>query len=89
MNTSELTKEKISITTKTLASGNCQVKFYVEDEKKPKYGYLLVSEPKSVGDIIAEIKQRMERRKDAGLCINPSSSLQTVTDDHNFYLFSA
>jgi hypothetical protein len=83
------TAEKISITTKTLASGNCQVKFFVEDEAKPQYGYLLVTEPKPVGEIIEEIKQRMERRRSTALNMNPFSLVPTASEDHNFYLFSA
>ncbi len=83
------TQEKISITTKTLASGNCQVKFFIEDEKKPQYGYLLVSEPKPVGVIIEEIKQRMERRKNAAMNMNPFFPVPPTPEDHNFYLFSA
>jgi hypothetical protein len=82
-------QEKISITTKTLASGNCQVKFFIEDEKKPQYGYLLVSEPKPVGEIIDEIKQRMERRKTNSLNMNPFFPIPAAPEDHNFYLFSA
>ncbi len=82
-------QEKISITTKTLASGNCQVKFFIEDEKKPQYGYLLVSEPKPVGEIINEIKQRMERRKSSALNMNPFFPIPPAPEDHNFYLFSA
>ncbi len=83
------TAEKISITTKTLASGNCQVKFFVEDEAKPQYGYLLVTEPKPVGEIIEEIKQRMERRRSTALNRNPFSPVPSASEDHNFYLFSA
>ncbi|MDG1278339.1 MAG: hypothetical protein P8O16_13730 [Algoriphagus sp.] len=82
-------QEKISITTKTLASGNCQVKFFIENEEKPQYGYLLVSEPKPVGEIIDEIKQRMERRKSSTFSMNPYLSIPQVQEDHNFYLFSA
>ncbi len=82
-------QEKISITTKTLASGNCQVKFFIEDEKKPQYGYLLVSEPKPVGEIINEIKQRMERRRASEMNINPFFPIPPAPEDHNFYLFSA
>jgi len=82
-------QEKISITTKTLASGNCQVKFFIENEEKPQYGYLLVSEPKPVGEIIDEIKQRMERRKSSTLNMNPFFPVPPVQEDHNFYLFSA
>ena len=83
------TAEKISITTKTLASGNCQVKFFVEDESKPQYGYLLVTEPKQIGEIIDEIKSRMERRRMSSLNLNPFPPTSTPTEDHNFYLFSA
>ncbi|MBB6327425.1 hypothetical protein FHS59_003068 [Algoriphagus iocasae] len=82
-------QDNISITTKTLASGNRQVKFFIEDEAKPQYGYLLVTEPKPVGEIIEEIKLRMEMRKSAALNLNPFFPVQPVPDDHNFYLFSA
>jgi hypothetical protein len=81
--------EKISITTKTLASGNCQVKFFVDDQQKPQYGYLLVTEPKAVGDIIEEIKNRLEQRKAATMNINPFFPLAPTSTDHDFYLFSA
>lgn len=83
------TGEKISITTKTLASGNCQVKFYVEDEHKPQYGYLLVTEPKPVGAIIDEIKNRLERRRSEMMNLNPFFPVPPVEEDHKFYLFSA
>ena len=83
------TTEKISITSKTLASGNCQVKFFVEDEKKPQYGYLLVTEPKPVGDIIDEIKNRLERRRMEAENLNPFFPLSPSSEDNNFYLFSA
>jgi hypothetical protein len=65
--------EKISITTKTLASGNCQVKFFVADEKKPQYGYLLVTE-----------KRRMDTMN-----LNPFFPLSPTSEDHTFYLYSA
>ena len=81
--------EKISITTKTLASGNCQVKFFVEDQRKPQYGYLLVTEPKPVGDIIEEIKSRLEQRRMETENINPFFPLAPTSADHDFYLFSA
>ena len=83
------TGEKISITTKTLASGNCQVKFYVEDEVRPQYGYLLVTEPKPVGDIIDEIKNRLERRRSELMNLNPFFPIAPAEEDHKFYLFSA
>jgi hypothetical protein len=81
--------EKISITTKTLASGNCQVKFFVEDQRKPQYGYLLVTEPKPVGDIIEEIKNRLEQRRIEAMNLNPFFPLPPTFADHDFYLFSA
>jgi hypothetical protein len=83
------TREKISITSKTLASGNCQVKFFVEDEDHPRYGYLLVTEPKPVGDIIEEIKNRLEQRRLEEMNLNPFFPLSPASDDPNFYLFSA
>lgn len=83
------TAEKISITTKTLASGNCQVKFFVEDEVRPQYGYLLVTEPKPVGDIIDEIKSRLEKRRSEMMNLNPFFPVPTSEEDHKFYLFSA
>ncbi len=81
--------EKISVTTKILASGNCQVKFFVDDQHKPQYGYLLVSEAKPVGDIIEEIKIRLERRRIETMNINPCFPLAPTSADHDFYLFSA
>lgn len=81
--------DKISITTKTLASGNCQVKFFVEDEHQPQYGYLLVTEPKPVGDIIEEIKNRLERRRMETMNLNPFFPVLPTPEDHHFHLFSA
>lgn len=80
---------KISIQTKKLSSGNHQVKFFVADENQPQYGYLLVSEPKPVGDIIDEIKMRMERKRNASRNIDPFFPLEPQAEDRNFYLFSA
>lgn len=81
--------QKINITTKQLASGNCQVKFFVEDETHPQYGYLLVDEPKPVGDIIQVIQQKLERRREASRAINPFFPVAPEPEDKNFYLFSA
>jgi hypothetical protein len=83
------TTEKISITSKTLASGNCQVKFFVEDEQKPRYGYLLMTEPKPIGEIIDEIKNRLEKRRMDEMNLNPFFPLSPASKDANFYLFSA
>lgn len=82
-------QEKISISTKQLASGNHQVKFIIEDEVQPQYGYLLVSEAKPVGDIIEEIKQRMERKRTASRNLDPFFPIEPQAEDRNFYLFSA
>jgi hypothetical protein len=82
------TEANISITQKELPSGNCQVKFYIEDERKPMYGYLLTNEPKPVGEIISEIQERIIRRK-MMTSNNPLSLQNPVKVDHNFYLYSA
>jgi hypothetical protein len=81
--------DKISFTQKALASGNIQVKFFIEDEKKPMYGYLLTHEPKPVGEIIAEIQERMQQRRMTLSGLHTLSSKNRSQDDHNFYLFTA
>jgi hypothetical protein len=65
------------------------VKFFIEDERKPQYGYLLVNEPKPVGEIIAEIQERLERRRMATSGLNPFSVMHQQKEDNNFYLYSA
>ncbi len=82
-------QETISIETKKLASGNCQVKFFVENGPKDQYGYLLMSEPKPVGIIIEEIKAKMEKRRVAERQIDPFFPVSPQSEDKNFYLFSA
>lgn len=79
----------IRITTKALSSGNCQVKFFIEDAKNPQYGYLLLHETKPVGDILEEIKVRLASRREALLNANPFLSIAPSQDDHHFYLFTA
>lgn len=81
--------ENIRITTKTLSSGNCQVKFFIEDEKKPQYGYLLMHETKPLGEILDEILLRLARRRVEMQQANPFLSILPSEDDHKFYLFSA
>lgn len=83
------TINNISVTQKELPSGNCQVKFFIEDERRPQYGYLLVNEPKPVGEIIAEIQERLEKRRMAFSGLNPFSLKNPIKDDHDFLLFSA
>ena len=80
---------KISVTQKELPSGNVQVKFFIEDDIRPMYGYLLTKEPKPVGEIIAEIQERMYQRKMAMSGFQPFSLNRHVREDHNFYLYSA
>jgi len=80
---------KISVIQKELPSGNVQVKFFIEDDKKPMYGYLLTNEPKPIGEIIAEIQERMYHRKMAMSGFQPFSLNRPVREDHNFYLYSA
>lgn len=82
-------RDKINIETKSLASGKVQVKFEVENSQPSAYGYLLVNEAKSVGDIIAEIQERLARRKEAQQQINPFFPLAPLPEDDTFYLFSA
>ncbi|WP_026956951.1 hypothetical protein [Algoriphagus vanfongensis] len=82
-------QEKINVTTKQLASGNCQVKFTVENSAEQQYGYLLMSEPRPVGEIIQEVQRRLEQRRAAAKRINPLFPLAPAQDDADFYLFSA
>jgi len=80
---------KIRIVSKQLASGNHQVKFFVEDQAHPKYGYLLVSGNRAVGDVIQEIRDRMEMMERSRMDLNRFSFKSNWRDDHNFYLYSA
>lgn len=80
---------KISVEQKELPSGNVQVKFFIEDERRPMYGYLLTNEPKPVGEIISEIQERMLQRRMAMSGPNPFSLKNPIKEDHNFYLYSA
>ncbi|MDN3668021.1 hypothetical protein QWY93_01535 [Echinicola jeungdonensis] len=80
---------KIRIVSKQLASGNHQVKFFVEDEMRPRYGYLLVKGNRLVGEVIAEIRERMEMMEKSTIDLHRFSFKNTWQDDHNFYLYSA
>ena len=56
----EIAKQKIRIFTKKLASGKCQVKFYIiTGEGIPCYGYLLVEAGRSVRDVVEIIYRRI------------------------------
>lgn len=84
-----MNEPQISIVSKQLPSGNQQVKFFVEDELHPKYGYLLIDGVKSHSEVIEEIKERMEMMEKSRLDLMRFSFKNTWKDDHNFYLFSA
>lgn len=79
----------IRIVSKQLPSGNQQVKFFIEDELHPKYGYLLIDGTKSHAEVIAEIKQRMEMMEQSRMDLLRFSFKNAWKDDHNFYLYSA
>lgn len=79
----------IRIVSKQLPSGNQQVKFFIEDELHPRYGYLLIEGAKGPAEIIAEIKERMEMMEQSRLDLMRFSFKKTWKDDHNFYLYSA
>ena len=83
------TTNNIKIVSKRLPSGNHQVKFFIEDELHPRYGYLLVSGSKSVAEVIAEIKQRLEMMEKSKMDLLRFSFKTPWRDDHNFYLYSA
>ncbi|HLT06828.1 MAG TPA: hypothetical protein VK014_04830 [Cyclobacteriaceae bacterium] len=79
----------IRIVSKQLPSGNQQVKFFIEDELHPKYGYLLIEGAKSHAEVVAEIQERMEMMEKSRLDLMRFSFKKTWKDDHNFYLYSA
>ena len=81
--------ENIRIVSKQLPSGNQQVKFFIEDEIHPKYGYLLMPEEKNHAEVIAEIKERLELMEKSRMDLLRFSFKRTWQDDHNFYLYSA
>ena len=81
--------ENIRIISKQLPSGNQQVKFFIEDEAHPKYGYLLISGSKSPTEVIEEIKERLELMEQSKMDLLRFSFKRTWRDDHNFYLYSA
>ncbi|WP_308428822.1 hypothetical protein [Echinicola pacifica] len=74
---------------KLLPSGNHQVKFYVEDQAHPRYGYLLVQGDRAVGDVIREIRERMAQMERSRMDLHRFSFKNQWHDDHNFYLYSA
>ena len=79
----------IRIVSKQLPSGNQQVKFFIDDELHPKYGYLLINGSKSHSEVIDEIKERMKMMEKSRMDLIRFSFKKTWKDDHNFYLYSA
>ncbi|EIM78104.1 hypothetical protein A3SI_04897 [Nitritalea halalkaliphila LW7] len=73
----------IRLEQRNLKSGKKQVKFYIDDARRPRYGYLLLDEPKPISAIIDEILKRSMRQR--GL---HALSLH-AQDDHCFYMYSA
>ncbi|MEX2594515.1 MAG: hypothetical protein WD426_17225 [Anditalea sp.] len=80
---------KIRIISKQLPSGNQQIKFFIEDEDHPRYGYLLIYGSKTVTEVIAEIKERLEMMEKSRMDLLRFSFKRPWRDDHNFYLYSA
>lgn len=80
---------KIRIISKQLASGNHQVKFFVEDQLHPRYGYLLVQGDRAVADVIQEIRDRIALVERSRMDLHRFSFKNQWRDDHNFYLYSA
>lgn len=79
----------IRIISKQLPSGNQQVKFFIEDEAHPRYGYLLVYGSKSAAEVIVEIKERLALMEKSRMDLLRFSFKRPWQDDHNFYLYSA
>ena len=79
----------IRIVSKQLPSGNQQVKFFIEDELHPKYGYLLIEGVKSHEEVVEEIKERIAVMETSRMDLMRFSFKKTWKDDHNFYLYSA
>jgi hypothetical protein len=79
----------ITYTSKKLDSGNLQVKFFVDDTDKSRYGYLLAPSESSAEEIIAEIQQRIQFRETAKLDLLRFSFKEGWKDDYNFFLYTA
>jgi hypothetical protein len=79
----------IRIVSKQLPSGNQQVKFFIEDEIHPRYGYLLIEGIRSYEEVVEEIKERIAMMEKSRMDLMRFSFKKTWKDDHNFYLYSA
>jgi hypothetical protein len=79
----------ITYAKKILPSGNIQVKFFIKEGTRDKYGYLLTEGYKSEGEIINEIRQRLMLHYTSKADLQRFSFTREFKDDHNFYLYSA
>jgi len=79
----------ITYTSKKLDSGNLQVKFFIDEKDKSRYGYLLTPSESSAEEIIAEIQQRIHFRESAKHDLLRFSFKEGWKDDYNFFLYSA
>ena len=58
----ESENQRIKIFSKRLPSGNCQVKFYVSNDKGHSYyGYMLVASGKKVSDVITLLHAKIRK----------------------------
>jgi hypothetical protein len=79
----------ITYTSKKLESGNLQIKFFIDDNDKSRYGYLLTASGKSADEIIQEIQQRIQFRESAKHDLLKFSFKEGWKDDYNFFLYTA
>lgn len=79
----------ITYTCKKLDSGNLQVKFFIDEKGKSRYGYLLAPSESSAEEIIAEIQQRIQFRETSKHDLLRFSFKEGWKDDYNFFLYTA
>nr|MBI1230985.1 hypothetical protein [Cytophagales bacterium] len=79
----------ITYTSKKLQSGNLQVKFYIEENQKSRYGYLLAPSGSTSEDIMEEIQQRIAFRETSKHDLLRFSFKEGWKDDYNFFLYTA
>lgn len=79
----------ITYTSKKLDSGNLQIKFYIDDNDKSRYGYLLTPSGRSSDEIVQEIQERIQFRESAKHDLLKFSFKEGWKDDYNFFLYTA
>lgn len=79
----------ITYTSKKLDSGNLQIKFYIDDNDKSRYGYLLTPSGRSADEIVQEIQERIQFRESAKHDLLRFSFKEGWKDDYNFFIYSA